>query len=224
MVRSITDKEEKFLRTVENRAIWQTEDQKKSLQSSQPSPLVLDPESEDRPSRIDMAIRKGIIPRMRQRARSYVRLRPAPQESAHKSATHIKPPKPLEVFGISAITFDHLARQKDHEIFNISIREIDSFLGIEASPSPSIPSSRSTAVNLKVHLQAFPPLNPGASLSEKEIHLAISTMSRELTLETSVTQEELEAYRRQKDVDPATLLPPQYHDWSDVMSGIGHIN
>ena len=43
-------------------------------------------------------------------------------------------------------------------------------------------------------------------------------MHNELTLEASVTQEELEHVRQQKNVDPAPLLPKQYHDYLDVFS------
>ena len=48
--------------------------------------------------------------------------------------------------------------------------------------------------------------------------MTICKMNKELTLETSVTQEELEAIRERKNVDPSTILPKQYHEFLDVFS------
>ena len=43
-------------------------------------------------------------------------------------------------------------------------------------------------------------------------------MEIELHLTTSTTQEDLEAYRRSKNIDPATKLSTQYYEFLDVFS------
>ena len=43
-------------------------------------------------------------------------------------------------------------------------------------------------------------------------------METELHLAISITQEDLEAYRQSKNVDPATKLPSQYHSYLNVFS------
>ena len=228
-VHATTNEEETFLTPAESHEVWKAEGLEVTPEPSQPSLPVFDPESEDRPSRIHTAIQKGFIPRVRQRDRSYIRLRPVPQESVSSeksepirsettTATLPRPAKLLSVCGINATTFDHLARQKDHEIFTLSIQEIDNFLGKPApSPEPSHHPLNFDAHSLQL-FQSFPPLNPKASPSDKEIHLALSRMNKELVLQTTVTQEELEEIRRRKNVDPATILPKQYHDYLDVFS------
>ena len=43
-------------------------------------------------------------------------------------------------------------------------------------------------------------------------------MEKKLHLTAITTQEELELYQQSKNVDPATILPPQYHNYLDIFS------
>lgn len=233
-VHAVTEEEETLSKRSEKSTPWKAENEDDVLVHSRYSLLADLKENEDDFSRIREALESGNKPVIRQRAHSYVRLRPVtPQiplqanavsstlsDSTSKPIIPRKTSKLLKVCSISALTFDHLARQKDHELFSLSLREIDQFLGRKLIDDPvSSPSSwRSSAANLKAHLQTFPVLNPHASLSEKETFLAMSRMNKELHLGTAVTREELELIRLQKNVDPATLLPVQYHDYLDVFS------
>ena len=43
-------------------------------------------------------------------------------------------------------------------------------------------------------------------------------MNRELSIATNTTLEDLERYRKSKEVDPTTVVPPQFHEWLHVFS------
>ena len=184
---------------------------------NEPEPQPQNPT--DEPSRIENAIQQGLPP-PKIRYRSPSKLRTSTQRRAHQAARKTTPQ--MNVCEIGAISFNRLTRKKNHDSFALSMKEIDLFLG-KTNPEPLVmKASPSSAPDLiekaKKPSPAYQPLPSGASPHEKEIHLALFKMNKALTLATAVTREELDAYRESKNVDPAPLLPKQYHEFLDVFS------
>ena len=157
------------------------------------------PELDPEPSRIVNAQRKGFTPRIQSR----------------RSQESVKKPISLNVCEISPVPFGILSMKKDHETFATSLQEIDRFLEVKEKSNPS---QKSFSFTPRLHLPKNSAPDSNASPKEKEMYLALSRMNMELTLATTVTQTELDEIRERKNVDPATLLPKQYHDYLDVFS------
>ena len=241
--------EEEFLTPVESQKVWEAEDinsvkkvfeditsmqiistsktflkqeEKNTSSTKQIEPKIetpLEPLSNDEPSRIEKTIQQGLTPKIRYR--SPCSLRTSTQRRAEQKTRKNIPSLQLNVCEIEAASFNRLSRKKNYDIFVLSMKEIDRFLGMEASPSPVPSLALNQSPSLVINSSPSPsyqPLSPQSSLSEKEIHLALFKMNKALTLHATVTQEELDEYRERKNVDPAPFLPKQYHDFLDVFS------
>ncbi len=159
----------------------------------------------DTPSRISQALRKGYSPKIKYRSPSS--FRPSKERRA-RQAQNI--PIHLDVCEVAAHTYDRLGRQKDAEIFSVTLQEIDRALGIH--PPEEIPHP-APMPSLKP-----PVISPTVSSQERDHRLALFKMEKEIHLANSITEEELELYRQRKNIDPATKLPKQYHEYLDVFS------
>ncbi len=159
----------------------------------------------DTPSRISQALRKGYSPKIKYRSPSS--FRPSKERQA-RQAQNI--PIHLDVCEVAAHTYDRLGRQKDAEIFSVTLQEIDRALGIH--PPEEIPHP-APMPSLKP-----PVISPTVSSQERDHRLALFKMEKEIHLANSITEEELELYRQRKNIDPATKLPKQYHEYLDVFS------
>lgn len=60
---------------------------------------------------------------------------------------------------------------------------------------------------MKPQVQSYFTPNLDLSFSKKNTQQAFFKMNKELTLETTVTQQELKKYWQRKSVNPATILP-----------------
>ena len=168
----------------------------------QPSPVPSSLEEEP-PSRVLQAIHKGYKPQIKYRS----------------SPSRLQPPIQLNIVELGACGFDRATRTKESEIFSLSLRDLDRFLGISPPvlsqpavqlPAKPVPSPRSR-----------PPSRPTLTSSrsyDQDHNLALYQMEQEFHLATTTTQEDLEAYRKSKDVDLATILPAQYHAFLHVFS------
>ncbi len=129
-----------------------------------------DPEK-DTPSRISQALRKGYSPKIKYRSPSS--FRPSKERRA-RQAQNI--PIHLDVCEVAAHTYDRLGRQKDAEIFSVTLQEIDRALGIhppEEIPHPApMPSLKPPVINPKLCSQEKRPISEPCSKMEKELHLA----------------------------------------------------
>ena len=179
----------------------------------------MEPLSNNEPSCIEKTIQQGLTPKIRYR--SPCSLRTSTQRRAEQKARKNIPSLQLNVCEIEAASFNRLSRKKNQDIFVLSMKEIDRFLGMEASPSPVPSLALNQSPSLVINSSPSPsyqPLSPQSSLSEKEIYLALFKMNKALTLHATVTQEELDEYRERKNVDPAPFLPKHYHHFLDVFS------
>ena len=114
----------------------------------------------------------------------------------------LKTNKPL--LEVSAIAFDYETRKTGAEAFSTSLREI--YRAIEAT---SLPKPLPTLL--------FEP-NQSRCKAENDYDRAIFLMNRELQIATNTTTADLERYRQSKNVDPSTIVPPQFHDWLHLFS------
>ena len=230
---------EKFLSPAESQEVWESENYSSNSQILSEKPVLSDKttprdskttslENQDI-SRIEKAIEQGDSPKIRYRSPSSYRT----STQRHAAQQNRNPPV-LDVCEIGALNFNYLGRKKSHEMFALSLKEIDHFLGLtqpEPKPEPK-PESRLRQETDWAHSKPTYQPNPRSSPSEKKYHLALFRMNQALTqlcsvtepepqpltLQSSVTAEELNAYRERKNVDPAPLLPKQYHDFLDVFS------
>ncbi|KAG9665731.1 hypothetical protein KCU87_g10162, partial [Aureobasidium melanogenum] len=101
---------------------------------------------------------------------------------------------PIKCAQISALAFKKFAKRKDYQIFSCSLRDLE----------------RATAQGTETG-------DRGLSLQRMEEELA-EPMNLTPNLRLDNMQTDLEAYRKSKDVDPALILPNQYHEYLDVFS------
>ena len=195
-----------------------------SARKEQPSPSDVQEEhpdtqpslEEDPSSRILQAIQKGYSPKIKYR--SPASRRTSTERRAHQ-AERQRPPIQLNVAELGARGFDRATRVKGSEVFSISLRELDAFLGISDPASfkfsshvqsPSIPR-----LDQKI-LPLVPDTRPRTYVEDHR--RALHRMDKEIHLAATVNQEDLEAYRQRKNVDPATLLPKLYTAFLDCFS------
>jgi hypothetical protein len=136
----------------------------------------------------------------------------APESEAEESDFETSPEnklydsnQPLEV---SAVSFDLLTRQPGSEVFSLSLRDIDRALQ-ETQPIRHEPT--------RVKLATFRS-DPTKCGAENDRDRDMFMMQRELLVAAIATTTELEQYRKSKDVDPATIVPPEFHNWLHVFS------
>ena len=164
------------------------------------SPVPEGTTHDDEYSRIVIAVKQGKIPTIQYRSLASPR-----PESQH--------PVTLNVCEVGPQTFTRLVRPDEQASFSLSLMEIDRFLGIpNETPSPSSQEPRTHESKPRYHR------DPKLCAYDRAQNQAIFKMNRELHLASAVTQEELQAYRDNKNVDPATILPPRYHEFLDVFS------
>ena len=231
---SIAQEELAFLSPKESQRIWELQDQEnlsdesvnlvvtQSAQKEQPSPLLASAKQvrplavleeqpspvptsleEEPPSRILQAIHKGYQPEVKY----------------HRPLSQLQPSIQLNVAELGAPSFDRATRAKGSEVFSISLRELDRFLGV-SSTAPSQPATE-PPLDLVSSPRSRPPSRPISTSSRsynQDHNLALYQMEREFHLAATTTQEDLEAYRKSKDVDPATILPTRYHAFLHVFS------
>ena len=104
--------------------------------------------------------------------------------------------EPIHCAQISAVAFQKFAKRKDHQIFSCSLQDLE----------------RAIAPDTETGEKELP-------LPSTEVELAeptLRTPTQNIRLDN--IQAELEAYRKSKDVDPALILPTQYHEYLDVFS------
>jgi len=103
---------------------------------------------------------------------------------------------------VGANTFAQLARQPGSQIFECSIRDLDRALGIQEEPEPH---AAPVVPRKKIYTR-----DPHACPAENQRRKNVYEINSQLRL--SFSQEELEEYRKNKDIDPKILLPERYHD------------
>ena len=124
--------------------------------------------------------------------------------------------------------FDIAARQKGSELFSLTLGQIDAFLGT-VPLKPAVlrnPAGFAAGPSWQIRLHQAPRSLPSTKpcIYDRDHNLALQQMQKELYLEeelhlaATISEEELEAYRQSKSVDPASILPPQYHQWLQVCS------
>lgn len=165
---------------------------------------------EEAPSRILQAIHKGYQPKIQYRSPSSRRT--STERRAQPSGRQ-QPPIQLNIVELGACSFDRVARIKESEVFSFSLRDLDKFLGTSAP-------AESSAGTSELMISSPPPRpSPTSSRSYDQDHgYALYQMKKELHLAATATQEDLETYRNSKNVDPATILPPRYHEFLHVFS------
>ena len=189
-----------------------------------PSSLVSRLEQEA-PSRILQAIQKGYSPKIKCRNPSLSRT-----SIVSRADQCGRPSTQLDIVELGARCFDRATRGKDIEVFSITLKEIDGFLNLEPTPSDgskprcavlSVPSSSLNPDGSKPRHAALPVQSssrPKDSTYDKDHGLNLRQMEKEFRLAASTTQEDLEAYRQSKNVDPSTILPSRYFEFLDVFS------
>ena len=115
-----------------------------------------------------------------------------------------QPPVRLDCVMVGAETFANLAVSPGVELFECSIRDLDRALG--TSMKEQNPSTAAPPVIRNPVYRTNPALSPEENQRAKEVH------DMEVQLKIAVSAEDLEAYRKSKDIDPKLLLPPRYHD------------
>ena len=99
-------------------------------------------------------------------------------------------------------------------MFNLILQEIDSYLNLT---SPPFLQSLSKIPNLYQEKRFLFIYESNKIRSyEKDHHLALQQMEKELHLAVIIIQEELELYWQSKNVNPATILPSQYHNYLNI--------
>jgi len=117
---------------------------------------------------------------------------------------------------LRARSFDRAARLKGSELFSLTLGQIDAFLGCVSSNCSSIPHP---FADLRLNPEIrFPHVSTKLRTYDRDQRLALYQMKKELHLFTTITAEELEAYRQSKNVDLATLLPNRYSKHLHVFS------
>lgn len=120
----------------------------------------------------------------------------------------------LSIREIEAVPFAHLSAKPGYETFSLSLRDLDRFLDRPGSNTPPVSDSILTS---NVSPSRYIP-DSHLTASENRQQENLFKMTQALSLATNTTTEELEEYRRRKNVDPATLLPKRYHEFLDVFS------
>ena len=122
----------------------------------------------------------------------------------------------LNVAELKAWSFDWAFHLKSAEVFNLILHEIDFYLNLTSPPS----SQSSFKISSLCQEKRFPFIykNNKVRSYEKDHHLTLWQMEKELHLAAIITQEELKLYQQNKNIDPATILPPQYCNYLDVFS------
>ena len=114
--------------------------------------------------------------------------------------------------------FDIAARQKGLELFSLTLGQIDAFLGT-VPLKPAVlrnPAGFAADPSWQIRLHQAPRSLPSTKpcIYDRDYNLALQQMQKELYLEeelhlaATISEEELEAYRQSKSVDPASILPP----------------
>ena len=180
---------------------------------------------QEAPSRILQAIQKGYSPKIK--CRNPFLSRTSIVSRADQCG---RPSTQLDIVELGARCFDRATRGKDVEVFSITLKEIDGFLNLEPTPSDeskprcavlSVPSSSLNPDGSKPRHAALPVQSssrPKDSTYDKDHGLNLRQMEKEFRLAASTTQEDLEAYRQSKNVDPSTILPSRYFEFLDVFS------
>ena len=178
-----------------------------------PCPPSLEKET---PGRVLQAISKGYQPKIKYRSPSSRRT--STERRIHQ-AERQQPPIQLNVAELGACGFDRATRLKGSEVFSLTLRELDSFLGFSSSTSfqPSV-TSGDLLVSIPAQNSSSRAQNTSSRSHAQDHRLALHQMNQELHLAASQTEEDLEAYRRSKNVDPATIVPQTYEEWLDVFS------
>ena len=172
-------------------------------------PLLAKPSHDDEYSRILAATKQGRTPRIKYRSPSSRRSRSQRQEWRAQHPVH------LDICELGARPFTRLVKTHEEAAFSLSLREIDSYLGQEAISEEGL-SPPKPSLALSTPRPAFQP-DPKLCPSDQAYARSVFKMNQELHL-AQTTQEELQAYRDRKDVNPALLLPKQYHEYLDVFS------
>ena len=161
---------------------------------------------QESPSRILQAIQKGYSPKIKCR-------NPSPPRTSNVSRADQcgRPSTQLDIVELGARCFDRATRGKDIEVFSITLKEIDGFLNLDPARSNG---SKPPRAALPVQSSS----RSKDSTYAKDHSRNLRQMEKEIHLATSTTQEDLEAYRQSKNVDPATILPPRYFEFLDVFS------
>ena len=120
----------------------------------------------------------------------------------------------LNVAELKSWSFDWDSCLKSVEVFSLTLHEIDFYLGL-ASP-PSLQSLSRIPSLCQEKRFSFIYGNNKVRSYEKDHHLTLQWMEKELHLAAITTQEELELYWQSKNIDPATILPSQYCNYLDV--------
>ena len=182
-----------------------------SLPSPRLEPVAPTVEEEDTPSRITHAIQKGYQPKLRYRS-------PASRRSSteRRARQALRPPIHLDVVELGARGFDCAARLEGSELFSLTIAQIDAFLGhVRPKDNPVL----HPPFDLRTKPEnPYPYVGNQPRNHHQDHRLALYKMEKEIHLATTDTPEDLEAYRRSKNVDPATLLPARYHEHLHVFS------
>ncbi len=181
------------------------------IQKESTTPSVpVKPSHDDEYSRILTAAKQGKSPRIKYRSPASMRSKSQRQEwrSQH--------PVNLDICEIGARPFTRLVRSDEQAAFSLSLMEIDRFLGVpQEDPVPALNVPRSTGFQ-SPRPRFFP--DPARCAADQAHDRALFQMKKQLHLASAVTQDELQAYRDSKNVDPATILPRRYHEFLDVFS------
>ena len=201
--------------------------QEESIQSPSPDPSgsiwnqMAQTSHDDEYSRILASTKQGKIPQIKYRSPASLRSRTQRQEWRNQHPVH------LDICELGARQFTHLVKPHEDEesAFSLSLMEIDRYLGIqEPIPARSIKTQVRSKLDPEPNLlPSFAPRlvsHPDSKLCAYDQAYAQSMfrMNQELHLASAITQEELQAYRDNKNVDPALLLPKSYHEYLDVFS------
>lgn len=142
------------------------------------------------------------------------------RQELRNAATTPEPHEPapsrirLDCVGVGAPSFARLVRDKRNQVFTCSVRDLERAVGQDEGDLLEAHQPQTTLGRPQPMYAPNHRISPEENGCAKQVH----EMERQLRLAIAVSQEELEAYRQSKDVDPALLLPKIYCDYLDVFS------
>jgi transposase InsO family protein len=159
------------------------------------------------PSRVLEAKKSGISPKIRYRSPSSRRT-----STERRAAQASRPQVRVDCAMVGAASFANLVQDPENQAFECSLRDLDRALEKhdDKKPQPSVPAE--LAQPYRVPYVPDRRLSPAENQQRQNVH----RMRQELRLAVSVSPEDLEKYRKSKEVDPALLLPVQYHEFLSV--------
>lgn len=214
----------------QDRSITLTFSAPRCLQHCCSEPAIVHALSEEETRNLEPFQLKPSPPKPRKANPSAVRyqMRRNHRRKPSKPDTHREQDTPLEV---SAVVFHYLAQQPGMETFSVSLRDIDRALqqldsnthdaengreqDMHNAENDCDPMIRRLAEKRSLIPFQKDPLKCGA---DNEYDRKMFLMERELSIATNTTLEDLEKYRKSKEVDPATVVPPEFHEWLSVFS------